>query len=178
METQNKFDQDITAASDGAVAKKLSPKANVAGGLLIIIGIALLLARTSLGESVASNAFFSTFGIISVLAGLVLLIWFGRSLCLISTGSPVRQNSVYFDTHDLQTLSYLIETADFQQLDKVKKGNNIGIRMDTTISKDGCFVALQLFRYVPHNYELASPMYFFHKGDARKFLDSFTGLGA
>ena len=177
METQNDFNQDILAASAGSIVKKQSPQAAIIGLLLAIVGLALIIVAPEVSKPGSSMAaLFYTVGALAIIAGGVVLLCFGKSLKLASTGSRVKQDCIYFDTSDLQTLVYLIETTDFAKLNKIKRGENKGVRMDINVSQDGKFASMQLFHYIPHNYEAASPIYCFYEGNAENFFDAFAGF--
>ena len=72
------------------------------------------------------------------------------------TGSVVRMGSLYMDTTELQHLQQMVRKNDFSGSSRFsfKEGGNG--RLDYLVSKDGRFVALQLFQFVPYAYEAVS----------------------
>lgn len=178
METYNshKFNQDIKAVSDGKVANKRSTKSTVTGLILLLLGgVAFIVAGRLAAEAVTPLTHtLYTGGILAMITGAIMLIWLSRRLQYIPTGSTIKRRSTYFDTHEVPYLTSLIETADYAELNKLHKDDNAGgIRMDLDISKDGRFVAVQLFNYIPHNYEVASSIYCLYDSKAQDFLKSF-----
>lgn len=107
---------------------------------------------------------------------IVLLIWgfyrllFKRSqLLYLPTNSNVLSGSFYFDTKHLDKLKNVVidnQETDFSQYEFVKSGNS---RLDYVVSKDGQFVAVQLFQYVPYTFEPASEVICYENGKAKNF---------
>jgi|GEM_PF-44481 len=177
MEQEKNFEQDIITASEGKISNARNPKSIATGIILVFTGIILIIsAKFTGGPTSTLVTLFYTVGIISIIAGLISAIWVGKSFRFTPTGSPVRHETLYFETHDLQTLTYLIETGDFNQLSKVRRSDNSGVKIEVDASKDGNFAALQVFHYIPHNYEAASPIYCFYDNQAKSFIRLFNGL--
>ena len=83
-----------------------------------------------------------------------------------STGSEVRSGTLYMDTAELQTLRRMMEKNDFSTSSRLvfKEGENG--RLDYLASKDGRFVAVQLYQFVPYTYEAITGVFYYTDDDA------------
>ena len=113
-----------------------------------------------------------TIGTILILVALYRFFWKSVELIYNPTGSIIREGSYYIDSVDLQKLQKMIEKKclDESVVSFKQSGNG---RMDYMVSKDGKFVAIQLFQFVPYTFEPFSDVYYYADADARAFQHFF-----
>ena len=97
-----------------------------------------------------------TAGVILMLVAIYRALWQSYETVYRPTGSIIRSGSLYMDSTELQHLQQMIKKNDFTSSSRLvfKEGGNG--RLDYLVSKDGKFVAMQLFQFVPYTYEAVS----------------------
>ena len=97
-----------------------------------------------------------TVGVVLLLVALYRVFWQSYETVYRPTGSIIRSGSLYMDSTELQHLQQMIKKNDFTSSSRLvfKEGGNG--RLDYLVSKDGRFVAMQLFHFVPYTYEAVS----------------------
>ena len=69
------------------------------------------------------------------------------------TESVVRSGSLFVDSAELQRINQLVKKEDFTKLSSISCKDGGNGRIDYLVSKDGRFVAIQLFQFVPYTFE-------------------------
>lgn len=89
-----------------------------------------------------------------------------REMIYKPTGSVVRTGSLYMETSELQKLQQMVKKNEFAGASRLvlKEGGNG--RLDYLASKDGKFLAIQLFQFVPYTYESISDRLYYTDDDA------------
>ena len=102
----------------------------------------------------------STLKMAFLILGIVLLIFaIYRFFCKSSevvyrpTESVVRSGSLFVDSAELQRVNQLVKKGDFTKLSSISCKDGGNGRIDYLMSKDGRFVAIQLFQFVPYTFE-------------------------
>lgn len=134
--------------------------------LVGIAGIVLSLHMDDSSSILSMTAL--TVGTILILLALYRAFWKSSELVYTPTGSAIREGSYYVDTPNLKILQEVIKNKNFGQTGISFKGSGNG-RMDYMVSKDGKFMAVQLFQFVPYTYEPASDIYYYMDADAQAF---------
>ena len=109
-----------------------------------------------------------TLSMISLTAGIILLLvafyrffWQSYEIVYLPTGSVIHSGSLYMDSAELQRIRQMVERNDFSGLSNITCKDGGNGRLDYLQSKDGRFVAVQLFQFVPYTYEPISERYYY-----------------
>ena len=102
----------------------------------------------------------STLKMAFLILGIALLIFaiyrfFCKSTVVVyrPTESVVRSGSLFVDSAELQRVNQLVKKGDFTKLSSISCKDGGNGRIDYLMSKDGRFVAIQLFQFVPYTFE-------------------------
>lgn len=120
---------------------------------LLALGIIFL---SSYIEDKSSSTYMGgiTLSVLLMAIGFHRLITRRMQLIYQPTKSKMRIGSFYSDSKQLAGLKSAIQDKDqaisYKDLDILKSGN---VRLDYVVSYDGKFVAVQLYEYVPYNFE-------------------------
>ena len=102
----------------------------------------------------------SSLNMVFLIVGIALLIFaIYRFFCKSSevvyrpTESVVRSGSLFVDSAELQRINQLVKKEDFTKLSSISCKDGGNGRIDYLVSKDGRFVAIQLFQFVPYTFE-------------------------
>ena len=96
-----------------------------------------------------------TLAVVLMAIGFHRLITRRLQIIYIPTKSTMRKGSFYSDSKQLPNLKAAISNKEqsnisYTNLDILKSGN---VRLDYVVSNDGKFAAVQLYEYVPYNFE-------------------------
>lgn len=137
---------------------------------IALLGILSIVGSFHLGASSDTLAMaMLTVGTIVVLVGLYRIFWRSTEVVYLPTGSALSEGSCYMDSCDLPEMSRLVKEKNFSISAPMTFRQSGNGRLDYLISKDGQFAAVQLFRFVPYNYEPASEVYYYTGEDAVAF---------
>ena len=130
--------------------------------LIALGGVAALVFSSVWGKSNDTLSMISlTVGIILLVVAFYRFFWQSYETVYRPTGSVISSGSLYMDSVELQHIRQMVEKSDFSGLSSItwKEGGNG--RLDYLQSKDGRFVAVQLFQFVPYAYEPVSERYYY-----------------
>ena len=130
--------------------------------LIALGGVAALVFSSVWGKSNDTLSMISlTVGIILLVVAFYRFFWQSYEIVYRPTGSVISSGSLYMDSVELQHIRQMVEKSDFSGLSSItwKEGGNG--RLDYLQSKDGRFVAVQLFQFVPYAYEPVSERYYY-----------------
>lgn len=170
----------ITDTTNGTLSKQRDIQRTIVNAILLLAFVTLALISSSISPNTDSWLYLTliTVGIVGVGVALALILFSCKSLLYTPTKSPVKQYSLYFKTDELSNLMYSIETNSIDGISKLVGDRDSGIRLDVAISKDRKFVACQIMKYVPYNYEATSVVYTIPVEHAQKFSKLVTDLCA
>lgn len=159
MET-TQYEPSIMSANEGTIKRQFSLRQLTFNSAGIILGIAFILSA-SYGLAEISSLY-----MLLMTAGWCLVALFGvrlftraADIVYLPTHSSVKQVSLYFKGGELENIKKAVEKGDIKSLKELSAERNSGIKMDVMYSRDGKFASVQLFNYVPYNYEVASKVY-------------------
>ena len=134
--------------------KHISVSKVLLSALIAVSGVVALVFSSVLGKLNDSlSMILLTVGVIFLLIALYRFFWQSYEIVYRPTGSVISSGSMYMDSTELHYIHQMVEKNDFAGLSSIicKEGGNG--RMDYLLSKDGKFVAIQLFQFVPYTYE-------------------------
>lgn len=111
----------------------------------------------------------NTLAVVLLLAGFYRLLNKRTQLIYVPTGSAMLSGSFYLDSQQLERLKADLTEhpeTDLSDIKFVKSGNT---RLDYVVSRDGNFMAAQLFQYVPYNFEPVTDVVYYEEKEAQNF---------
>lgn len=136
---------------------------------IALTGIACIVWSLNVDKSSAIESMtLLTLGTILILVALYRAFWKSTEIVYIPTGSSIREGSYFVDSADLVALQKAMDSNNFSEPGLSFKHSGNG-RIDYMVSKDGRFMAVQLFQFVPYTYEPASDIYYYMDADAQAF---------
>ena len=157
----------LFSATHPQLYKKISVNQILVSSLITVGGIVAIVLMMVMNESDSSLSMaLLTVGILLLLLGIYRFFKKSYDTVYKPTGSIIRTNTLYMDTIELQELQRRLNKNDFSSSSRLafKEGGNG--RMDYMISKDGKFVGVQLFQFVPYTYEPVSDRLYYTDDDA------------
>ena len=157
MKQTTQVEETLFSSAHVQLDKHLCVKQLLVSSLIALGGIVAIVLMMAMDESDTTLSMaLLTVGIILLLFALYRFFTKSHEMVYKPTGSVVRTGSLYMDTLELKNLQQMIEKNHFPESSRMsyKEGGNG--RLDYLASKDGCFVAIQLFQFVPYNYEAVS----------------------
>ena len=167
MKQTTQAEETLFSSAHVQLDKHLCVKQLLVSSLIALGGIVAIVLMMAMDESDTTLSMaMLTVGIILLLFALYRFFTKSHEMVYKPTGSVVRTGSLYMDTLELLNVQQLIREKRFPTASCIsfKEGGNG--RMDYMVSKDGRFVAVQLFQYVPYTYESVSDKLYYTDDEA------------
>lgn len=167
MKETTYVEDTIFSASHPHLYKKISSRQVFLAFIVALCGFVMISFSFVLGESNDTLSMVSlTVGIVMALVSIYHFFTKRYETVYAPTGGVVRSGSLYMDSAELQHLQQMIKKNDFTATSRLvfKEGGNG--RLDYLVSKDGKFVAMQLFQFVPYTYESVTDKLYYTDDDA------------
>ena len=167
MKQTNQVVETLLSSTHVQLDKHLCVKKLLVSSLIALGGIVAIVLMMAMDESDTTLSMaLLTIGIILLLFALNRFFTKSHETIYKPTGSVVRSGSLYMDSLELQNLQQMIKKNHFPETSRVafKEGGNGWL--DYMISKDGRFVAVQLFQFVPYTYESVSDILYYTDDEA------------
>ena len=167
MKQINQVEETLLSSAHVQLDKHICVKQLLVSSLIALGGIVAILLMMVMDESDSTLSMaLLTIGIILLLFALYRIFMKSHETIYKPTGSVVSSGSLYMDTIELQNLQQMIKKNHFPAASRVsfKEGGNG--RLDYLVSKDGRFVAIQLFQFVPYTYESVSDKLYYTNDEA------------
>lgn len=165
MTQKTRVEKTLFSAAHPQLYKHLSVHQILVSSLIAIGGMVSILCSVMLDESAFCMALL-TIGIFLLLFSFYRFFTKRYETVYKPTGSVVRSGTIFMETSELQTLQQMMLDHHFSSLPRLALKEAGNGRLDYLKSKDGKFVAVQLFRYVPYTYEPVSGIYYYKDDDA------------
>ena len=167
MKQTNQVEETLLSSAHVQLDKHICVKQLLVSSLIALGGIVAILLMLVMDESDSTLSMaLLTIGVILLLFSLYRFFMKSHETIYKPTGSVVSSGSLYMDTIELQNLQQMIKKNHFPATSRVsfKEGGNG--RLDYLVSKDGRFVAIQLFQFVPYTYESVSDKLYYTDDEA------------
>lgn len=168
--TSQSLDATLFASNSQELAKRINPAKLLLALLLVVAGVCLFFSfKFVADESSAVSMALMVGGIAVFLWGLFLFFWKSKEIVYLPTGSVVCEDSFFFDNGQIDALRNVLEQRvpiDDTALATASSGN---VRLDCICSKDGTFVAMQLYQYVPYAYTPVTDICYFKGAEAEGY---------
>ena len=154
MATTQAIDATIFASSHPDIAKRTSFSGVLISSIMLVVGVIAFASTFGLEDksSTVSMALM-VLGTGLFLMGIPRLVWKSKEVVYLSTGSVAKEHSVFFDLKHMDSLVNIVNSGSFSADSAIKSESNGNIRMDIILSEDKKFAAVQLFQFVPYNYQ-------------------------
>ena len=167
MKQTTQVEETLFSSAHIQLDKHLCVKQLLVSSLIALGGIVAIVLMMAMDESDTTLSMaLLTVGIILLLFALYRFFTKSHEMVYKPTGSEVRSGSMYMDSVELQNLKQMMIKGDFSEVSRLafKEGGNG--RMDYMVSKDGRFVAVQLYQFVPYTYEPFTGAYYYTDNEA------------
>ena len=162
MKQTNQVEEILLSSAHVQLDKHICVKQLLVSSLIALVGIVAIVLMMVMDESDSTLSMaLLTIGIILLLFAFYRFFTKSHETVYKPTGSVVRSGSLYMDSAELQRIRQMMEKNDFSNSTRIlfKDGGNG--RLDYLMSRDGQFVAVQLFQFVPYTYEPVSEKYYY-----------------
>lgn len=163
---------DIENATNKEVVKQVRVS-GVAVGLLLG-GIACFIAAKSFEDPNSTMPTFLFTAAVCLLLGGIIKFFISRSCYLFRpTKSRLKAVTMYFDVHDSEALQNCMEMKRFDELARLKREKDTGVKVDAMVAGDGKFAAVQISEYIPYTYEAITPVMCYYGEEASTLASYF-----
>lgn len=169
MAKYKNLDEDIEIITNREVVKKNKVSMGAIG--FILLAVLCILGGMSIEDPNSSlSTFLFTAAVFMAIGGLVKF-FMGRNCYFFRpTGSKINKMILYFDPRESQTLQYCMEEKKFEDLKNLKRQVNTGTKVEVMAAGDQKFAAVQVYEYIPYNYEAVTPVFCYYGDEARNFF--------
>ena len=146
MATTQAIDATIFASSHPDIAKRTSFSGVLISSVMLVVGVIAFASTFGLEDksSTVSMALM-VLGTGLFLMGIFRLFWKSKEVVYLPTGSVAKEH--------MDSLVNIVNSGSFSADSEIKSESNGNIRMDIILSEDKKFAAVQLFQFVPYNYQ-------------------------
>ena len=167
MKQTTQVEETLFSAAHPQLEKQISVKQILLSSCIALFGVMGIVLSLVMDKSESTLCMvFLTIGILLMLFALYRFFTKSKEMIYKPTGSEVRSDSLYMDGVELQSLKQMMVKNEFSTSSRLvfKEGGNG--RLDYMVSKDGRFLAMQLFQFVPYTYEPVTGVYYYADDEA------------
>ena len=162
MTTTHSLNATNLLSTRSDIKETINSKSVAISGINLIAGLLLLASSNWIEDKTSGLYLFTIFSPFMLL--VFALIHFSckrKHLVYAATNSPINCGQLYFDKSQMDIVKAMLKSDSTENIEwsGFKKTGNA--RLDYMVSKDTQFVAVQLYEYVPYNYEVASEIFFY-----------------
>ena len=166
MEKYKTLQEDIEKASNNEVVKKATVS-GIAVGLLMLAIVLAITGKSFEDPNSALPTFLFTAAAFLLLVGIVKFFVGRKGYLFKPTKSRLKTITTYFDIHESDALQNCFEMKRFDDLNRLKREKDTGVKLEAMVAEDGKFAAVQVFEYIPYTYEAVTPVQCYYGEDAR-----------
>lgn len=161
------LDAEHLAAFSSNVKQVLNTKSVSLSIVVCLVGSGIIFLSSWM-EDKSSSSYMAgnTLAVILLILGFYRLLRKRYQLIYVPTESVMLSGSFYLETQQFERFKAALTgepTTDFSQFNLTRSGN---IRLDYVVSRDGQFVASQVFQYIPYNFEPATDIVCYEEKNA------------
>ena len=167
MKQTTQVEEPLFCAAHPQLEKQISVKQILLSSCIALFGVMGIVLSLVMDKSESTLCMtFLTIGILLMLFALYRFFTKSKEMIYKPTGSEVRSDSLYMDSVELQSLKQMMVKNEFSTSSRLvfKEGGNG--RLDYMVSKDGRFLAMELFQFVPYTYEPVTGVYYYADDEA------------
>lgn len=110
-------------------------------------------------------------GSLLFVSGVLLFVLRGKQEIYIPTGSKIKRETYYFDRELISRVENIVKGGFAEDTAVLPLIQNGGGKMETIITADKEFIAVQLFRFVPHKFEATTEQIYYTGIKAKKLIE-------
>lgn len=168
MEKFKTIQEDIENISNKEVVKQ-TRISGIAVGLVVVAVVFAIAGKSFEDPNSSMPTFLFTTAAILFLGGIVKL-FVSRSCYLFRpTKSRLKSVTLYFDVHESDALQNCMELKRFDDLKRLKREKDTGVKVEAMVTGDGKFAAVQILEYIPYTYEAITPVMCYYGDEAQIF---------
>lgn len=163
-------DTTIFASSHPDIVKRTSALSLTFSISMLLVGVAAFALTFQLEDrSSTLSMALMVIGTVLFLIGTFRLFWKSKEIVYLPTNSVAKEFSVFFDLKYLDKLTEIINSGKFLANADLHCENSGNIRMDIILTQDKQFAAVQLFQFVPYNYQAVTSVCYYKEHSASEF---------
>ena len=133
-----------------------------------VLALTIILVSTAVVAIIFSQ---SILGTLLLLTGIVVFAIKGKQEVYKLTGSKIKRGTYYFDKEVISRVENIVKGGFEEDAAILPLLENGGGKMETIMTTDREFIAVQLFRFVPHKFEEATEHICYTGIKARKLIE-------
>lgn len=164
------IDATIFASSHPDIVKRTSASSLTYSIVMLLIGIGAFGSTFQLEDrSSTLSMALMVVGTVLFLIGTFRLFWKSKQIVYLPTNSVAKEFSVFFDLKYLDKLKGIVASETFSTDTDLHCENSGNVRMDIILTEDKQFAAVQLFQFVPYNYQAVTSVCYYKAQNASEF---------
>lgn len=172
MEKYNSIHEDIETVTNKEVVKK--GRMSIMGVGFVAVAVVLFIWGYSIEDPNSALSTFLFSASIACLLGGGIKAFISRNCYLFRpTNSRLKEVILYFDNKECDSLQACMEMKRFEDLNRLKRQSNAGIKVEAMIADDSKFAAVQISEYIPYSYEAVTPVMCYYGEEAKVFANYF-----
>lgn len=172
MEKYKTLEQDIENVTNKKVIKQ-NRISGIAVGLLVIAMGAFAGGLGFEDPNSSMPTFLFTASAILFLCGIIKLFVNSKAYLFCPTKSRLKNITVYFHQQESDALQNCFELKRFEELKKLKREKDSGVKVEAMVAGDGKFAAIQISEYIPYTYEAVTPVMCYYGEEAQCLAEHF-----
>ena len=161
-----KLQEDIENVTNKEVVKQT--RISGVATIVLIISVACAIGGMSYEDPNSSMpTFLFTASALLFLSGVIKLLVDRSCYMFKPTKSKLKTMTMYFDVHESDNLQDCMEMKRFEDLKKMKREKDTGVKVEAMIADDQKFAAVQISEYIPYSYEAVTPVMCYYGEEAR-----------
>lgn len=169
MEKYKNIQLDIEHVTNQEVIKK-TRVSGVAMALLAMGILCFVFAKGFEDPNSSIPTFLYTASVFLLLSGIIKLFVHRSCYFFRPTQSRLKSVTLYFDVHESEMLQDCIERKRFDELNRLKREKDTGVKLEAMVAADGKFAAVQVSEYIPYTYEAITPVRCYYGEEAQKLV--------
>ncbi|MDD2281020.1 MAG: hypothetical protein PHI95_02305 [Bacteroidales bacterium] len=133
-----------------------------------VLALTIILVSTAVVAIIFSQ---SILGTLLLLTGIVVFAIKGKQEVYKPTGSKIKRGTYYFDKEIISRVENIVKGGFEEDAAILPLLENGGGKMETIMTTDREFIAVQLFRFVPHKFEETTEHICYTGIKARKLIE-------
>lgn len=167
MEKYKTIQEDIENVSNKEVVKQ-TRISGIAAGLIVLAILGGIAGKSFEDPNSSMPTFLFTAAALLFLTGIIKLFVSRNSYVFKPTKSRLKPVTLYFDIHESDALQSCVEMKRFDDLARLKREKDTGVKLEAMVTGDGKFAAVQISEYIPYTYEAVTPVMCYYGEEAQK----------
>jgi hypothetical protein len=153
------------------IIEKLNINNLIISSTLLLIGLLLTIHSYFFSLSKNSEMALIVVGVLIMILGVSFLVLKNKQKIYEKTGSIIKSQLYYISREDLVSAKNTLAAGKFENEKTVTIVDTSNVYLDTHISKDKSFSAVQIFEFVSYDFQSATPIYYYTDNQASKFCE-------